>query len=58
MDPYIFNIEKFESGFNTCENCLRFEYDIHLNGNQYFFCNIQEINQKQCKPCIFHEKIN
>ena len=56
MQVYVFDIEKFESEYSTCENCKHFEYDIHLDGDQFFFCNIQEINQKQCKPCIFHEK--
>lgn len=53
---YKFNIEKFESENNECENCNHFEYDCHLNGDLYYFCSLLELPQTECKPCLFHEK--
>jgi len=54
---YEFDIDKYLSPENHCENCSFFEYDVDLNGDQYFFCTLHEINQKKCEPCLFWEKI-
>lgn len=57
IKKYEFDIDKFLSPENYCENCQFFEYDIDLNGDPFYFCVLHNLSQKKCNPCLFWEKI-